>query len=360
MITPVTPAPPRAVTLAVVAARSGVSLTAASKALRGMRPYVSEETIARVQAAAQELGYDPSRHQAARRLAMRRTGTETINHMVGLLLPPIFHETNYHILLFRGVMDVLNPARFGALTCCETGDNLTALPIAFNQGEVDGLIVLGAPDTYHGVISALRRHDGFRQRPIVTLTTPSPGCSSVLLDDQAGGYALGLHLLGLGHRHLLVPEGTAYEAVQRRAGLEQAYTDRGLEPGAYLVEFPWHGDALSGSEAQLQGLLPQHPQVTAIVAANDDNACQIARFLWRHGARIPDDYSLTGFDDCEALLNERGENILTTVRAPLREAGQTAAQLLLDRIAGRAPSDRTVTLPVALVPRASTAPSRSA
>jgi LacI family transcriptional regulator len=255
-------------------------------------------------------------------------------------------------------MDVLNPARFGVLTACQTGEELATLPIAFNQGDVDGLIVLGTLDVYRGIIAALRLHAGFHQRPIVALTMPSAGCSAVLLDDAAGGYAVGAHLLNQGHRHLLVPDGAHYEARQRRLGLERAYTEHGLDPAQYLTEFPWHDDAVSVSEERMQAILSHHRTVTAIIAANDGNACQIACYLWRSGSRIPDDYSLTGFDDCEALHNARGENILTTVHAPLREAGQAAAQLLLERVQEHARPEETRTLPVSLIERASTAPPR--
>ena len=346
---------PRAVKLADVAAQCGLSTAAVSWALRGIRAQVSAETIDRVQAAARELGYDPARHTSARRLAMRRMGVEVLNHLVALLVPTVFHETNYHILMFRGVMDVFTPARYGLLTACPTENTLSALPETFIRGELDGLIVLGALEGSLGLVETLRRHEGFGQRPIVSLTIETAGCSAVLFDDYAGGYALADHLLALGHRHLLVHDGRDFRATQRRLGVLAAYADRQLDPRTYLTEYPWHNDNPLRSGDRLLALLPRQPHITAILGPNDLDTGHIWRRLQGAGYRIPHDYSLVGFDDTDPILDAHGANQLTTVHAPLREAGQIAAQHLLDRITGQAAAT-TITVPLSLVVRASTAP----
>ena len=345
----------RAITLADIAARCGLSVTAAAWAMRGKRPQVSEETIARVQAAARELGYDPSRHDGARRLALRRVGIESLNHQVALLVPAIFHETNYHIMLFRGVADILAPERYGMLTVFPLDNSVEQLPESFVRGELDGIIVLGAMEGNQQLIEELRGRDGFGARPVVCLTTQLPGCASVLLDDYAGGYALADHLLHLGHRALLVHDGMDFRSAQRRLGVQAACRDRGLDPDRHLHCYPWHSNDLSLSETELLDLLRRYPEVTGILGPDDLDTRDIADCLQRAGYRIPEDYSLTGFDDTDALLNERRENILTTVRVPVREAGQIAARHLLDCIVRQAPP-ATISVPVSLVVRASTAP----
>jgi LacI family transcriptional regulator len=180
----------------------------------------------------------------------------------------------------------------------------------------------------------------------------------VLLDEYAGGYALGAHLLALGHRRLFIHDGSDYRAAQRRLGVQAAFTDQRLDPGQSLIPYPWHGDALAESGQRLLALLRRHPQVTGLIGPDDLDAGEIARCLQRAGYRIPADYSLTGYDDTDALHNDHGENILTTVRVPLRAAGQRAAQCLLDRIADPTLDTPAVTLPVSLIVRTSTAPPR--
>ncbi len=69
---------------------------------------------------------------------------------------------------------------------------------------------------------------------------------------------------------------------------------------------------------------------------------------------MPEDYSLVGFDDAQALPDRQGENMLTTVRVPLAAIGNRAAQLVIDRITGVIEEDCTMVLPVELVVRKST------
>jgi DNA-binding LacI/PurR family transcriptional regulator len=306
------------------------------------------------------MGYDPTRHHAARRLVMRRMGIESLNHVVGLLVPPIFHETNFHILLFRGVMDILTPARFGLLTACVTDTTLASLPDSFIRGELDGLMVLGALEHSQSLITALHQHDGFGARPTVSLTIPLTGCSHVLFDEHAGGYQLGMHLLGLGHRYLLMHDGTDYRVAQRRVGLHAAFAEYGLDPGRCIYEYPWHVEDTVAPGERLLALLRQHPRVTGIIGPNDRDALAIARCLQSAGYRIPDDYSLAGYDDTDVLLNDHSENILTTVQVPLREAGQAATHCLLARLEGPPDTPTSTVLPVSLAVRRSTGAPRRA
>jgi DNA-binding LacI/PurR family transcriptional regulator len=72
------------------------------------------------------------------------------------------------------------------------------------------------------------------------------------------------------------------------------------------------------------------------------------------GRRVPDDVSVTGYDDLPIAAYI--DPPLTTVHQPMGEVGEYAASILLDRIAGLPrPPDRHL-LPARLVVRQSTAP----
>jgi LacI family transcriptional regulator len=157
-------------------------------------------------------------------------------------------------------------------------------------------------------------------------------------------------------------------------GYRQACLDHGLDPEAHLHalemssvlavhsfdpslvwnihaprRIPWP------AEEPFVTSVRANPQVTAILAPNDPAAVLMHFLLTREGWRVPEDISLVGFDDTEPLYNAEDDNILTTVRMPLEEAGAVAARLLTDRIEGREPHDRQIVLPTELIVRGTTA-----
>ncbi len=75
--------------------------------------------------------------------------------------------------------------------------------------------------------------------------------------------------------------------------------------------------------------------------------------LFEQKLRCPDDVSVMGFNDMPYLDKLRPP--LSTVRLPHYRIGAEAARLLLDRIADPTSPSKSIVLPVALVPRQSTA-----
>jgi LacI family transcriptional regulator len=97
---------------------------------------------------------------------------------------------------------------------------------------------------------------------------------------------------------------------------------------------------------------------TAIVAGNDLLALGILRSLRKHGLKCPEDVSVVGFNDMP--FAEDFQPPLTTIRVPHLQMGTEAARLLLAGIAADEQTPVTVSLPVSLIVRASTAaPHRS-
>jgi LacI family transcriptional regulator len=96
--------------------------------------------------------------------------------------------------------------------------------------------------------------------------------------------------------------------------------------------------------------LPEPP--SAIFALNDGLALQIMQTLQGFGLCIPDDVAVVGFDNQN--ITRFLSPTLTTVQQPFTALGETAAQLLLDRMAGRYKGPpRRVLLPTKLVIRQS-------
>lgn len=379
--TPGTPPHARATTMRDIAVQCGVSIWTVSLALRH-DPRVSAATAERVLAAANTLGYDPAIHQAARRLVSKRLGQPVLNNVIGLLLPPHFQTANYFAFTSLGVLDVLATAGYAVLTTyahLPTQPTTPNFPPIYTRGEVDGVIsmgyFLGDP-----LIQRLRANPGFANRPMVSLILPRDGCSSVMTDDRAGAYAATTHLLELGHRHILHSYDPAQVPLmtERLAGAQQAMRDAGFDPERNLhytdklffgnLNPPHHlrlPDLTSDDQLDvvarhhlesLVAYLKAHPEVTAILAYNDPTARRIWYMLQQRGLRVPEDISLIGFDDTDAIPDEYGRNVLTTVRLPLELVGQEGARLIIRRLTGEAEEQTHLVLPTELVIRSSTAP----
>ena len=102
--------------------------------------------------------------------------------------------------------------------------------------------------------------------------------------------------------------------------------------------------------------LPEPP--TAIVAADDGLAMIAIERLQEMGVRIPEDISVTGFDDTP-LASLRWSGGLTTIRQPFRTIARTAGERLISWLDGAPFEQSRVTLPAQLAVRGSTARCRS-
>ncbi|HAH87111.1 MAG: LacI family DNA-binding transcriptional regulator [Armatimonadota bacterium] len=351
------------VTMQTVANLCGVSKITVSRALSGDLKQVSQETIDRIKAAARELGYNPGVNHAAYRLARKKANQIVTNHSVGLLLPETFYKTNYFHMLFCGALEVLAPKHY-ALVMAYTYENITAedLPFIFQRDEIDAFL-LCHESSGRRLLDDMFEQYGLHKRPTVSMIFQNPGCSAVVPDHRMAGYLLARHLLSLGHRHIMhfvpgnIPPHHPYAL--RMVGYQQAYKEMQLDPNIYLQSGLLKNDAYSDVAATVR-TLGKHPEVTAVLAPFDDYASRLIGMLAQCGKRVPEDISVVGLDDTDVALNERGENILTTVRMPLREIGHEAAELVLRQASGEEKEDDvTMMLPVKLIERASACPPRS-
>ncbi len=379
---------PHAITIKDIAAACGVHNTTVSLALRG-DTRISEATRARVQAAADTLGYRPSLHAAARRMRFSKANQRLINHAIGLIFPADFTGKPFFAELFRGTLDELTAQGFGVFVqghaVYAAPPNTAAPPMVplpiFDRGELDGLIAV-TDAVLLATLPELRANPGFADRPIVSLIKAADGCSAIVADEYAGAYQVATHLLDFGHRHLLFflyGDDTDDRDGRRLDGTLQAVRDFGLDPAQHLhrfvpsAPFPWldpvtarkpadlHVEqrvVLEADGARLLAYLQAHPQISALLLLNDAMAQHVWFCLQQAGRQVPGDYSLVGFDDTDPMLNEIGHNLLTTVHVPLAEMGQAAARLLIAHLTSDAAPSQHLMLPTQLVIRNSTAPPR--
>lgn len=351
----------RSATLASLAAELGISRTTVSNAYN--RPdQLSPELRERVLETARRLGY-PGPDPVARSLRTRKAGA------IGL----IFTETLSYA--FRDPAAVAFLEGLG-LACESAGSGLLLVPAAPDDGTdarivhraaVDGFVVYSMPEDDPHVIAVL-------ERPVPAVVVDQPvglaGVDFVGLDDRAAAAAVGRHLGELGHRRVGVVAGRLgtdrhdgpagaerqarcpYAVVRARlAGLSDGLAACGVDWADVPVEERFDNSPAAG-ESAAAALLDRHPELTALACTTDVFALATVVTARRRGWRVPEDLSVTGFDD----VPEAAAVGLTTVRQPMLEKGRVAGQLLLDE--SERPAARHVQLPTELVLRHSTAAPR--
>jgi DNA-binding LacI/PurR family transcriptional regulator len=178
--------------------------------------------------------------------------------------------------------------------------------------------------------------------------------SWVRCDDYEGGFQATSYLTGLGHTAIATIIGPENEecAVDRLSGYREALTLAGLESVPGLVAA---GDwsATSGYQAARRLLATEWP-FSAIFAQNDRMAVGALRALREVGLSVPDDVSMIGFDDIP--LASYFDPPLTTLRQPMEESGQRAAQLLIETINNPNRAPEGVLIHARLIERVSCAP----
>ncbi len=145
-------------------------------------------------------------------------------------------------------------------------------------------------------------------------------------------YKLTEYLIGQGHKHLCFygSQTLSLSFLERCQGFDSCiamHSEDGIR--GYHVFF----DNLGGDYADNTGFenfLRENPQVTAIVCANDIVAYNAQKSIIRMGKRVPEDYSITGFDNLSR--SRTSTPTLTTVNVPRKEIGEVVANYLIDRI----------------------------
>ena len=338
----------RPVTIREVAADADVGTATVSRALN--EPWrVSPDTIDRVKASIEKLGYKPNFR--ARLLARGNSGT------VCFLLSnrPFIHSVHGQILQAAAREADLLGIQIVYASCNYEASARSAeieLPqILAARGLIDGVIVAGA--NYPNLVRAI---DELHLPYVVFGTNLVTGngeklANGVYVDEEEGGRKAASHLISLGHTKIRFIGDTSLPWYRHRyVGFCKAMSEAGLKcPKA--VGSAGH-DPLAMGEAAARELLDGGDQFTAIFAANDRAAHGAMKAFRSRGLRIPEDVSIVGFDDDE--IASLAEPPLTTVRMPTEEIGARCLLLLNDMIrAGREP-DEPVTLPAELVIREST------
>lgn len=306
-------------TVVEVARLAGVSTATVSRVLNDPE-IVAPPTRQRVLDAVEALAYRPN--AAARRLAGARTDT------LGLILPEL--SGPFYSELLAGVEEASRLAGYHLLVAATEPDDFAAHSLPpVDPVFVDGTIVL--PHSLDGGLVD-RLVEG--RRPTVLVERSHPRLPTVAFDPSGGVTAAIRHLVrDHGARRIACVAGPqdAEASRIREAAYAEALRAEGLEADArLLVRGDW---SEVGGLRLVEELLAIGAPFDAAFAVNDETALGVIRGLELAGRRVPDNARVVGFDDIPLAGWIRPA--LTTVAAPPRVLGRTAAEILIRRIAGR-------------------------
>jgi DNA-binding LacI/PurR family transcriptional regulator len=327
------------VTFRDVARSAQVSNATVSRVLRGGAK-VSPDTAERVRKSALELGIEFRRKNLSKVIGFLLCNREMLHPFHSRLLSGAETYCTQHgcsVIYLRFVYAANAPWR--SLHLPETLEN---------QDLVNGFIVAGANTknlfdmlSSKGVPFAVLGNN-------VIGRWQSQNHDCVWFDDTGGAYEMTRYLQSLGHKAIWYVGNCQLPWFARRfEGYRQAMLEAGLEPRAAETES--ERDQEVGYLAA-KSLLNRGVPVTAIFAGGDPTAQGVYKALIDCGLRIPEDISVTGFDDIEAgTMHPR----LTTVRAFADQVGKRLAEVLMRRIAEPGLPPQSLTIPTQLVRRQS-------
>lgn len=326
-----------------VAQLAGVSSATVSYVLNGKRT-ISKKTKDKVFDAVKKLDYVPDFN--ARGLSMKDS------KLIGVVVPQtepgdrlMFQNSFYSEVL--GSIEYYARFKGYHVIISATDANESYLTLA-KKRNLDGIIVIGMyPDEFYKQMKKT-------QIPIVLIDSYCDDhyYHNIRIDDAYGSYIATKHMLDNGHKDIAFFCGQIKDngvMKKRLAGYKQALKEFNV-PFKQSLVFEGQIDYESGISL-VNRMLKSKVKTTGIIAAADILAIGIMKGLYDKGFKIPDDYSIIGFDGLE--VSKYVTPGLTTVKQQISLKGQKAVDLLLKHIEDPHLTKQEEILPLELIERGS-------
>ncbi|XME03067.1 LacI family DNA-binding transcriptional regulator [Lachnospiraceae bacterium C1.1] len=328
-----------------IAEKCGVSTATVSYVLHGRNDKVSKEVRKRIEAEIKESGYISN--QSALSLVSRNSGLigiAVMNHSdnknimadpyFGILfsyLERYFRKNDKYILVLldQSPEVIVRDARRWNLDGLILCNHLKEMMIEISSQFLKPIVTIDASFVYE--------YDKLVQ---------------VFIDDFNGGYLMGQYFLEIGHKKVAMLDDSDLEVNRHRwRGFRQAYMERGIvlgEEAHFIIDID--------KEKFKDGLKRIYPDIknyTAVFCVSDNYALQLINYLTKKGIKVPDDISVSGYDD----ISFSGISIpeLTTIRQNVEEKAAAAVKSMMQMIEGKKVK-HNIKLPVELIVRNSCRP----
>ena len=304
-------------TMRDIARAVGTSAVTVSKAMAG-KTGMSDELRMKILKKASEMGYEyPHSNRTLPREDLE----------IGILIPDKFFEAEsfYADIYKRLVKKLADLGHFGLLELLDPANERDlVLPSLLTTKHVDGLIMLGEPS------KAYYRKVAQDATPVVFLDfyDEQANADAVAGDNAYGAYRLTSHLIRRGHREIgFVGNIKATSSIMDRF--------LGYYRAMLLNDLPVPDEWIIPDRELTGGLKrPALPRKlpTAFVCNCDMTARMMIDLLREHGYSVPEDISVTGFDDYPP---SGGEDLpLSTFRIDTDGMIELAVKTLLERCMG--------------------------
>lgn len=333
-------------TLDDVAKKAGVSTATVSRCLN-TPDRVQKTTRLRVLKAVEALGYTPN--FGARVMAAKRTFT------IGAIIP-----TMENAIFARGLQAFQEELQRAGYTLLVSS---TAYSPAAEDEQIRALITRGADGLLligYDRDPALYRYLKRQAVPALIAWAHHPDIPrpAIGFDNRRAMALLTEAVLAQGHRRIGVITAVIKgndRAADRLQGIKDTLQARGLDPETLaVIETPY---GVENGEVAMRTLMQAPAAPTVVMCGNDVLAAGALRGAKAMGLSVPQDVSVTGFDDIE--LARIVTPALTTVHVPHREMGTKAARALIAMVEGAAPP-APAELPISLEIRDSLGPVKTA
>jgi LacI family transcriptional regulator len=331
-------------TIKQIAKLAGVSIGTVSNVLNEL-PSVREPARKRVLAVIDSLGYQPSLLGRA----LRKEKTNMIVMIVPDITNPFFPS------VVRGAEDVAFQNGYRLVLC--NSDNNFAKEYAYMRElrtyRPSGIIIVSA-DPARGENEAKAYINAGSTVVYLDRIPPRWHGDAVTSSHEVGAYEATKHLIRLGHKRVATITGPMQgtSAVERLAGFMRAMKQANLPvPPEYVQETNF---TRAGGREKTGTLLRLKSRPTAIFASNDLIALGAIRATREAGLSCPEDISIFGFDNLD--MDDEIVPSLSTVDQFISELGASAAQIVIDRVAGDNGPAKRICIPTRLRLRGSTGP----
>lgn len=311
------------VTRREVAKLAGVSPTTVSRILNN-NGYVSKEVRVRVLQAIDELGYVPNR--IARSLRTQKSG-QVACITYGL-------TNTYYAEIVQGIEEEALESGYTFSVYSSHIDKQQYKQLILG-GFYDGLIIL-TPSEY---LESVALEEMRRTIPISIYwdLEGETDIPHIKINLKTAMEKTVNHLLDNGHSEIVylgsTGVGAGIKGDQRLNGYIETMTHRGkIFSDDYLLDVPTWEDTAAQGYAKVKGFIKKNIPFTAIAACNDLMAFGAIKALSESGLHVPNDISVTGFDDIN--LASMITPSLTTIAFPKRDIGHSLMSILLRQING--------------------------
>ena len=311
------------ITLKEIAEIAGVSIATVSNAIHGKMDEVSPATAEKIQKIVEEYQYIPN--ISARNLASNRS------KIIGVVLRSYYGQKNNRFqdsFISELLGSIENYARErGYYVMVYTAHDIQKLRNYIMSWNMDGLIMVGFID---GEIYSIQ---AAYKRPMAIIDVYDyfdvENCISIGLEDREGMYNIIQYILSCGHKKIaFVSDKDNNVDHERYLGYQRAMCKAGIEVGKmdFIRVIPTNENKI----ANMDEIYQRSFEYTALACVSDHYAALILNELQDRGRKVPEDISITGFDDSDEAQIVRPA--LTTVRQNIAEKGKMAVEKLCDMI----------------------------